>query len=296
MSASPPSIPRQNVVGATKRAIAGPQQAANFSTRAPPSCAEVVSAGNLSRLRRVDIDSAPLARSTSKPPSGGLFFGHDAEVAGSIPSEGSMYLRIRHATTYRYAGPVQFGPHRLMLRPRDSFDLRVVDTALTISPKARLRWMHDAYGNSVAIANFTRSRRHARHRQRTGDPALRLGHAAHRDRARRRDHRRGLLRGRARRAAALSRSRRRPIPIRCSIAGSPISGRGSARAAAICCAISPMRSMRGLSYALRYDEGTQHPADTIRPGLGILSRLCLAVHRAGPAHGLRRPLRHRLHP
>lgn len=65
-----------------------------------------------------------------------------------------MYLRIRHSTTYRYGGPVQFGPHRLMLRPRDSFDLRVVDTALSISPQARLRWMHDAYGNSVAVANF----------------------------------------------------------------------------------------------------------------------------------------------
>jgi transglutaminase-like putative cysteine protease len=64
-----------------------------------------------------------------------------------------MYLRIRHSTTYRYGGPVAFGPHRLMLRPRDSFDLRVVDTALTISPRARLRWMHDPYGNSVAIAN-----------------------------------------------------------------------------------------------------------------------------------------------
>ncbi|PZN96389.1 MAG: transglutaminase [Hyphomicrobiales bacterium] len=68
-----------------------------------------------------------------------------------------MYLRIRHSTTYRYGGPVQFGPHRLMLRPRDSFDLRVVDTALSISPQARLRWMHDAYGNSVAVANFDAS-------------------------------------------------------------------------------------------------------------------------------------------
>jgi transglutaminase-like putative cysteine protease len=65
-----------------------------------------------------------------------------------------MYLRIRHSTTYRYGGPVEFGPHRLMLRPRDSFDLRVVDTALTVSPRARLRWMHDAYGNPVAIAQF----------------------------------------------------------------------------------------------------------------------------------------------
>ncbi len=65
-----------------------------------------------------------------------------------------MYLRIRHATTYRYAEPVAFGPHRLMLRPRDSFDLRVVDTAITVSPQATLRWMHDAYGNSVAMASF----------------------------------------------------------------------------------------------------------------------------------------------
>lgn len=65
-----------------------------------------------------------------------------------------MLLRIRHATTYRYAQPVAFGPHRLMLRPRDSFDLRVFDTALSISPHAHLTWMHDAYGNPVAIANF----------------------------------------------------------------------------------------------------------------------------------------------
>ena len=65
-----------------------------------------------------------------------------------------MRLRIRHATTYRYSVPVRFGPHRLMLRPRDSFDLRLLDTGLTISPAAQLRWMHDAYGNSVALAEF----------------------------------------------------------------------------------------------------------------------------------------------
>jgi len=65
-----------------------------------------------------------------------------------------MQLRIRHATTYRYVAPVEFGPHRLMLRPRDSFDLRVIDTAITLSPSAALRWMHDPYGNSVAMATF----------------------------------------------------------------------------------------------------------------------------------------------
>ena len=34
-------------------------------------------------------------------------------------------LRIHHKTEYRYARPVAFGEHRIMLRPRDSHDLRV---------------------------------------------------------------------------------------------------------------------------------------------------------------------------
>jgi transglutaminase-like putative cysteine protease len=64
-------------------------------------------------------------------------------------------LTVRHLTAYRYARPVAFGPHRLMLRPRDSHDLRLVRTELTLSPPARMRWMHDVFGNSVAIADFT---------------------------------------------------------------------------------------------------------------------------------------------
>jgi transglutaminase-like putative cysteine protease len=63
-------------------------------------------------------------------------------------------LTVRHLTTYRYARPVTFGPHRLMLRPRDSHDLRLVRTELTLSPPARMRWLHDVYGNSVAVADF----------------------------------------------------------------------------------------------------------------------------------------------
>jgi transglutaminase-like putative cysteine protease len=64
-------------------------------------------------------------------------------------------LIVRHSTVYRYARPVTFGPHRLMLRPRDSHDLRLVRTELTLSPPAQMRWLHDVFGNSVAIANFT---------------------------------------------------------------------------------------------------------------------------------------------
>ena len=43
-------------------------------------------------------------------------------------------LTVRHATTYRYSAPVTFGQHRLMLRPRDSHDLRLVGAELAISP------------------------------------------------------------------------------------------------------------------------------------------------------------------
>ena len=63
-------------------------------------------------------------------------------------------FHIHHVTTYRYAQPVSFGPHRLMLRPRDSHDLRLIDATLTISPSAVLRWSYDVFGNSVAQATF----------------------------------------------------------------------------------------------------------------------------------------------
>jgi hypothetical protein len=66
-------------------------------------------------------------------------------------------LTVRHATTYRYARPVTFGQHRLMLRPRDSHDLRLVAAELTLSPPGNLRWMHDVFGNSVALVDFNAS-------------------------------------------------------------------------------------------------------------------------------------------
>jgi transglutaminase-like putative cysteine protease len=63
-------------------------------------------------------------------------------------------LSVLHRTRYRYARSVSFGAHRLMMRPRDSHDLRLIDTALTIAPTASVRWLHDVFGNSVAIAEF----------------------------------------------------------------------------------------------------------------------------------------------
>jgi transglutaminase-like putative cysteine protease len=64
-------------------------------------------------------------------------------------------LTIHHKTEYRYTHPVAFGEHRIMLRPRDGHDLRVVSGRLEIVPQPMsLRWIHDVFGNSVAIATF----------------------------------------------------------------------------------------------------------------------------------------------
>ena len=63
-------------------------------------------------------------------------------------------LRIVHETTYHYAKPVHFGPHRLVLRPREGHDLRVEEMTLRISPDYDLEWSRDVFGNSVATAYF----------------------------------------------------------------------------------------------------------------------------------------------
>jgi transglutaminase-like putative cysteine protease len=64
-------------------------------------------------------------------------------------------LTIHHKTEYRYTHPVAFGEHRIMLRPRDGHDLRVLSGSLEIVPEPMsLRWIHDVFGNSVAIASF----------------------------------------------------------------------------------------------------------------------------------------------
>jgi len=67
----------------------------------------------------------------------------------------STQLTVRHRTVYRYANPVELGEHRLMCRPRDSHDLRLLETGLAISPPAQVRWIHDVFGNSIAIASFS---------------------------------------------------------------------------------------------------------------------------------------------
>ncbi|MFO1036497.1 MAG: transglutaminase family protein [Geminicoccaceae bacterium] len=64
-------------------------------------------------------------------------------------------FRITHRTTYAYSAPVALGPQRLMMRPRDSHDMNLDETTLVLEPPAaNIRWLHDVWGNSVAVATF----------------------------------------------------------------------------------------------------------------------------------------------
>ncbi len=63
-------------------------------------------------------------------------------------------LRLIHETHYQYHRPVRFGPHRLILRPREGHDLQVERMELTIEPAFSMEWSRDVFGNSVALVDF----------------------------------------------------------------------------------------------------------------------------------------------
>ena len=68
------------------------------------------------------------------------------------------HVRITHTTEYTYHQPVRPTTHRLMLRPRDSHDLRLRDAKLAVSPPpTRTRWAHDVFGNSVCYLDWDRA-------------------------------------------------------------------------------------------------------------------------------------------
>jgi transglutaminase-like putative cysteine protease len=81
-------------------------------------------------------------------------------------------LTIRHLTRYRYRQPVAFGEHRMMLRPREGLDQRVIDARLEIRPHPVLiRTMQDLFGNVVTCVRFDQTSRDL-----TFDSHIRLDH------------------------------------------------------------------------------------------------------------------------
>jgi transglutaminase-like putative cysteine protease len=63
-------------------------------------------------------------------------------------------VQIRHRTHYRYHASVSLGPHRLMLRPRETHEVQLERFDLTITPPATLHWAQDVFGNAITMANF----------------------------------------------------------------------------------------------------------------------------------------------
>lgn len=63
-------------------------------------------------------------------------------------------LTLTHLTTYSYRIPVSLGAHRLMLRPRETRELRLIEHDLRIEPRADIAWSEDVSGNVVGIATF----------------------------------------------------------------------------------------------------------------------------------------------
>ena len=63
-------------------------------------------------------------------------------------------LSISHKTTYSYRHPVSLGPHHLMLRPRESRDLRLISSKVVTRPAGNIAWASDVFGNAVATATF----------------------------------------------------------------------------------------------------------------------------------------------
>lgn len=61
---------------------------------------------------------------------------------------------IVHTTTYHYRHALWLGPHRLMLRPRETRDLRLLSHQIVVVPGAALTWSHDVAGNAIATAVF----------------------------------------------------------------------------------------------------------------------------------------------
>ena len=82
---------------------------------------------------------------------------------------------VRHITAYHYTQPVCFGQHRLMFRPRDSFDQTLLSCSLDVFPQPdAVRWIHDVFGNCIVLIDFAGAWRELR-----VETVIRLDHTAH---------------------------------------------------------------------------------------------------------------------
>ena len=65
-----------------------------------------------------------------------------------------LRYKIIHRTYYNYSAIVILGTHHLLLRPRESHELRIESFSLKSTPEAKIFWHRDVEDNSVAVATF----------------------------------------------------------------------------------------------------------------------------------------------
>lgn len=193
-------------------------------------------------------------------------------------------LTVRHVTQYHYANPVVFQPHRLMLRPRDSHDLRLVGAELTLWPHGNVRWMHDVFGNSVAIVDFLEPSDELRiesvltlERYGLGNPVFEIEEAA------------------ASYPFVYSPDDRidlgRMLDCHYPDANSELEawakGFVAARPTDTLALLTDLNSgiFKGFTYSLRHEQGTQAPLETLRLGTGSCRDFALLLIEAARALG-----------
>ncbi len=65
-----------------------------------------------------------------------------------------MRLSIIHHTRYRFHRPVSLQAHRLLVTPRGSHELRLLDLAIDAGPGATIDWTDDVFANRIATVSF----------------------------------------------------------------------------------------------------------------------------------------------
>lgn len=196
-------------------------------------------------------------------------------------------LEIVHRTRYEYAAPVTLGEYRLMFRPRDSHDLRLLDTGLVINPAADVRYIHDPFGNSIAIAAFP----DAPVQSLEFTSTVKLEHyGVRRDIAPIEEYARSLpFSYLAEEAPDLTRSVERGYPDPNAIVSTWVKqfleGEGGnetfATLVRMCKGIQ-----KSLKYAMRFEIGTQPPATTLEIGGGTCRDYALLMMEGARALGL----------
>jgi transglutaminase-like putative cysteine protease len=198
-------------------------------------------------------------------------------------------LRITHGTRYRYRSPVALGPHRLLVRPQDSHDLRLHAATLTIDPPpATTRWAHDVFGNSLCHLAWP--------------DTLRTDHLAITSRLDLTHYPAGPALPRATLDPAteyfpfsyaseempdLARlaERQVPDPARLVDAWARRFATGRLRTLALLDAIT-QAIHQGFAYAARPEEGTRPPAQTLETGTGSCRDFALLMMEAARSLGL----------